>query len=83
MKKEPCKNQPRLTNPDPEKDKVLISVLNYMLTRGHYVQKELNDEFSEMVFNRSFWYWYELYRIRDYLATCCWDINSEITIVIW
>ena len=38
-------------NPDPEKDKVLISVLNYMLTRGHYVQKELNDEFSEMVFN--------------------------------
>ena len=38
-------------NPDPEKDKILISVLNYMLTRGHYVQKELNDEFSEMVFN--------------------------------
>ena len=38
-------------NPDPEKDKVLISVLNYMLTRGHYVQKELNDEFSEMIFN--------------------------------
>ena len=38
-------------NPDTEKDKVLISVLNYMLTRGHYVQKELNDEFSEMVFN--------------------------------
>ena len=38
-------------NPDPEKDKVLISVLNYMLTRGHYVEKELNDEFSEIVFN--------------------------------
>ncbi|CAI8354603.1 MAG: Tail-specific protease [Flavobacterium sp. SCGC AAA160-P02] len=35
---------------DPEKDKVLISVLNYMLTRGHYVQKDLNDDFSEAVF---------------------------------
>ena len=38
-------------SPDPEKDKVLISVLNYMLTRGHYVEKELNDEFSKIVFN--------------------------------
>tara|TARA_B110000003_G_scaffold141533_1_gene142992 strand:- start:2749 stop:4875 length:2127 start_codon:yes stop_codon:yes gene_type:complete len=37
-------------NIDPEKDKILITVLNYMLTRGHYVQKELNDEFSELVF---------------------------------
>ena len=36
---------------DPEKDKVLIYVLNYMLTRGHYVQKELNDDFSEKVFD--------------------------------
>lgn len=35
---------------DPEKDKVLISVLNYMLTRGHYVQKDLNDDFSASVF---------------------------------
>ena len=33
-----------------EEDKVLISVVNYMLTRGHFVQKELNDEFSELVF---------------------------------
>lgn len=38
------------TPSDPEKDKVLISVLNYMLTRGHYVQKDLNDEFSASVF---------------------------------
>lgn len=37
---------------DPEKDKVLVSVLNYMLTRGHYIEKELNDDFSEMVFNK-------------------------------
>lgn len=42
----------KITNDqDPEKDKVLISVLNYMLTKGHYNQKELNDDFSEMVFN--------------------------------
>ena len=43
---------PKITNDqDPEKDKVLISVLNYMLTQGHYNQKVLNDDFSEMVFN--------------------------------
>ena len=42
----------KITNQqDPEKDKVLISVLNYMLTRGHYIEKELNDDFSEIVFN--------------------------------
>ena len=47
-----CFANPTITNEqDPEKDKVLISVINYMLTRGHYVQKELNDDFSEMVFN--------------------------------
>jgi len=37
-------------NKDPEKDKVLISVLNYMLTRGHFVEKQLDDNFSEQVF---------------------------------
>jgi carboxyl-terminal processing protease len=37
-------------NNDPEKDKVLISVLNYMLTRGHFVEKQLDDNFSEQVF---------------------------------
>ena len=47
-----CFSNPTITDEqDPEKDKVLISVINYMLTRGHYVQKELNDDFSEMVFN--------------------------------
>jgi len=41
------------TNPaekDPEKDKVLISVINYMLTNGHYLPKELDDDFSEQVY---------------------------------
>jgi carboxyl-terminal processing protease len=35
---------------DPEKDKVLISVINYMLTNGHYLPKELDDDFSAHVF---------------------------------
>ncbi len=43
-------NSTKRNTPDPEKDKILISVLNYMLTRGHYVKKELNDEFSALVF---------------------------------
>ena len=43
------KGENSTNNQDPEKDKVLISVLNYMLTKGHYVQKELNDEFSKHV----------------------------------
>ncbi len=40
-----------VNDPDPEKDKVLISVLNYMLTRGHFVEKQLDDQFSEHVFD--------------------------------
>ena len=35
---------------DPEKDKILISVINYMLKNGHYAPKQLNDDFSEKVF---------------------------------
>ena len=38
-------------NDDPEKDKVLIYVLKNILTRGHFVVKEMNDDFSEHVFN--------------------------------
>ena len=36
---------------DPEKDKVLIYVLKNILTRGHFVVKDMNDDFSEQVFN--------------------------------
>lgn len=39
------------TKKDPDKDKVIIYVLKNILTRGHYVQKELNDDFSEHVYN--------------------------------
>ena len=35
---------------DPEKDKVIVYVLKNILSRYHYVQKELNDDFSEHVY---------------------------------
>ncbi|MBE7644763.1 tail-specific protease [Tenacibaculum finnmarkense genomovar ulcerans] len=37
-------------NKDPEKDRVIVYVLKNILSRYHYVQKELNDEFSEHVY---------------------------------
>ena len=37
-------------NTDP-KDKVLITILKYVLTQGHYEPVEINDAFSEKVFN--------------------------------
>ncbi|WP_299013035.1 carboxy terminal-processing peptidase [uncultured Polaribacter sp.] len=37
-------------NPDPKKDKILVFVLKNILTRGHFVVKDLNDDFSETVF---------------------------------
>jgi carboxyl-terminal processing protease len=37
-------------DPDPEKDKILIYVLKNILTRGHFVEKDLNDDFSEKVY---------------------------------
>ena len=36
--------------PNPEKDKLLIEVIAYVLERGHFSPKEINDEFSENVF---------------------------------
>lgn len=36
---------------DPEKDKVILYVLKNILTRGHFVQKDLNEDFSEHVYN--------------------------------
>ena len=32
-------------------DKLLLSILKYVLTQGHYQPKELNDAFSEKVYN--------------------------------
>ncbi len=36
--------------PDPEKDKILVALIRSALTQGHYEPKDLNDEFSELVF---------------------------------
>ncbi|WP_233861032.1 carboxy terminal-processing peptidase [Tenacibaculum piscium] len=35
---------------DPEKDRVIVYVLKNILSRYHYVKKELNDDFSEHVY---------------------------------
>ncbi len=39
------------SEPDPEKDKVLISLIRFALQKGHYQPTKINDEFSEKVFN--------------------------------
>jgi len=38
------------TNTDP-KDKLLLTILRYVLTEGHYQPKEMNDSFSVEVYN--------------------------------
>lgn len=35
---------------DPDKDKTLIDLIRYVLERGHYDAKEMNDDFSENVY---------------------------------
>jgi len=35
---------------DPDKDKLLIDLITYVLQKGHYKTKEINDEFSKNVF---------------------------------
>lgn len=36
---------------DPEKDKVLMSLIRYALSKGHYEPIQMNDEFSEKVYD--------------------------------
>jgi len=36
---------------DPDKDKLLIDLITYVLQRGHYNPADLNDAFSEKVYN--------------------------------
>jgi len=36
---------------DPDKDKLLLQLITYVLEQGHFNPKEINDEFSEGVFN--------------------------------
>ncbi len=37
--------------PDPEKDKILLGLIKYALTQGHYQPQDLDDEFSKAVFD--------------------------------
>ncbi|MEK9603269.1 MAG: carboxy terminal-processing peptidase [Flavobacteriaceae bacterium] len=36
---------------NPERDKLLIEVITYVMQRGHYDPKDINDNFSQNVFN--------------------------------
>ena len=37
--------------PDPEKDKILIGLIRYALTKGHYEPHQMDDDFSKNVFD--------------------------------
>lgn len=42
----------KFTNePDPEKDKILLGLVRYALKQGHYEPHQINDDFSEKVFD--------------------------------
>ena len=36
---------------DPDKDKVLLRLITYVLSEGHFSPKDLNDDFSKQVFD--------------------------------
>ncbi len=36
---------------DPDKDKILIQLITYVLDQGHFDPKDLNDEFSAEVYS--------------------------------
>ncbi len=36
---------------DPDKDKMLVQIITYVLERGHFDPKILNDEFSSEVYS--------------------------------
>ena len=36
---------------DPDKDKLLVQLITYVLDQGHFSPKDLNDSFSEQVFD--------------------------------
>ncbi len=36
---------------DPDKDKLLVQVITYVLQRGHFSPRDFNDDFSEEVYN--------------------------------
>jgi len=40
-----------VNKPDPEKDKILIGLIRYALKQGHYEPQQIDDAFSEQVFD--------------------------------
>ena len=42
----------KYNSPNPDKDKLLLEIIAYVLERGHYDPTEVNDEFSEQVFHK-------------------------------
>ncbi|MDA8947723.1 carboxy terminal-processing peptidase [Flavobacteriaceae bacterium] len=40
----------KLKNEDPNKDKLLLEIISYVLERGHYSPKQIDDAFSENVY---------------------------------
>ncbi len=40
-----------VNKPDPEKDRILIGLIRYALKQGHYEPHQIDDAFSEQVFN--------------------------------
>ena len=45
-----CSFTTKNTN-DPDKDRILIDLISYVLSKGHYDAKDLNDDFSREVFS--------------------------------
>lgn len=43
---------PNKKTEDPEKDKLLLELLTYVLEKGHYSPVTINDDFSKQVYNR-------------------------------
>ena len=37
---------------NPEKDKLLIEIISYVLDKGHFEPKEINDSFSSKVYEK-------------------------------
>ena len=35
---------------DPDKDRVLVDLISYVLSKGHYDAKDIDDDFSKNVF---------------------------------
>jgi carboxyl-terminal processing protease len=44
--------RPKRVEPNPEKDKLLLELLSYVLEKGHYSPVALDDKFSEKVYDK-------------------------------